>query len=322
VRSNGHLGAVVVAAAILAASAAQSATRYSYFGVFGDSLSDPGNLFAALGGAYPPSPPYFDGRYSNGPVWAEGISAEFEAKGLDTGNFAYGGARALPTDVNITDPFDIDLPDLTDQIEDFAASGETLGALPIASLFFGANDIIFNGLPGGDPNGVAVAAANAVADGALSLAGMGFNEFLIFNLPDLGGTPLFSLYQPAGAPFASAATVAFNTTLGTRIDGLRDGGLNVVEIDMYGLFQNLLADPDAYGVTDVTLPCLPPGSLVACAGAEQTDKAFFDAIHPNHVIHGEIADIVRVSVAPVPLPLPGLLLLSGVAGLVALRRRA
>ncbi len=321
-RTIGHFGAAVICATLIGGSAAQSATRhYTYFGVFGDSLSDPGNLYAALGGAYPPSPPYFDGRFSNGPVWAEGISAEFEGKGLDTGNFAYGAARALPTDVNTTDPIEIDVPDLPDQIENFAASGETLGALPIASLFFGANDIIFNGLPARDPIGVAVAAANAVADGALSLAAMGFNDFLIFNLPDLGNTPLFSLYQPGASPFASAATVAFNTTLGARIGGLRDVGLHVAEVDMYALFEDLLADPEAYGVTDVKLPCLPPNSLIACTGADQTDRAFFDTIHPNYVIHGEIADVVRVSVAPVPLPLPGLLLLAGIAGLAALRRR-
>ena len=35
---------------------------------FGDSLIDTGNLFAATG--QPPAP-YFDGRFSNGPVWVE-----------------------------------------------------------------------------------------------------------------------------------------------------------------------------------------------------------------------------------------------------------
>ena len=34
--------------------------------VFGDSLSDNGSLFAASGGMAPPSPPYFNGRFSNG----------------------------------------------------------------------------------------------------------------------------------------------------------------------------------------------------------------------------------------------------------------
>ena len=277
-----------------------------------------------MAGLYPPSPPYFDGRFSNGPVWAEGVAAEFEAKGLDADNFAFGAARALPTDMNTPVPpeLDFDVPDLPDQIATFAASGATLGARPVASLFFGANDIIFNGLPILDPIGVAVAAANAVADGALTLAGFGVSDFVIFNLPDLGRTPLFSLYQPGAAPFASAATVAFNATLDGRVDGLRAGGLNVVEIDMYALLNEMFDDPAAFGVTDVTQPCLPPGTLIACTDDDQTDRAFFDSIHPNFVIHDRIAGIVSAQVAPVPLPASAFLLLAGIAGLVGFRRRA
>jgi outer membrane lipase/esterase len=310
---------IALASAFAFSATAAGAVGYTSFTVFGDSLSDPGNLYAAVGEVYPESPPYFEGRFSNGPVWAESIAASFAAKGLDADNFAYGAARALPTDVNLPAP--VDVPDLPDQIAMFAGSGADLGSKPVASLFFGANDIIFNGLPAMDPIGIAVAAANAVADGALTLAGLGVDDFVIFNLPDLGRTPLFSLYQPAGAPFASAATLAFNATLSGRVGGLREGGLNVIDVDMYALFNDLIADPEAFGVTDVTLPCLPPGTLIACTGTDQTDRAFFDPIHPNHVIHSAIGNVVSASVAPVPLPLPGLLLLAGIAGLVGLRRR-
>lgn len=36
--------------------------------VFGDSLSDVGQVFRATGGMYPPNPTYFQGHYSNGQV--------------------------------------------------------------------------------------------------------------------------------------------------------------------------------------------------------------------------------------------------------------
>jgi GDSL-like Lipase/Acylhydrolase len=39
--------------------------------VFGDSLSDTGNLSKGLGGQFPPSPPFFNGRFSDGPLWLE-----------------------------------------------------------------------------------------------------------------------------------------------------------------------------------------------------------------------------------------------------------
>src|SRR5262245_37490212 len=46
--------------------------------VFGDSLSDTGNVFTVtepvLAEAIPVSPPYFQGRFSNGPVWVERLA--------------------------------------------------------------------------------------------------------------------------------------------------------------------------------------------------------------------------------------------------------
>jgi phospholipase/lecithinase/hemolysin len=47
--------------------------------VFGDLLSDTGNLFRATseasGEGFPP-PPFFEGRYSNGELWVEGLASE------------------------------------------------------------------------------------------------------------------------------------------------------------------------------------------------------------------------------------------------------
>ena len=58
------------------------------------------------------------------------------------------------------------------------------------------------------------------------------------------------------------------------------------------------------------MPCIIPD--VSICSPEQADRlAFFDPLHPNRVIHGEIAGIVGAEVAPVPLPAPALLLLSG-----------
>ena len=54
---------------------------------YGDSLSDNGNLFGAIG--FPPSPPYFQGRASNGPVAVEYLAA---ALGVPLVDFAVFGA--------------------------------------------------------------------------------------------------------------------------------------------------------------------------------------------------------------------------------------
>jgi len=73
-----------------------SAQAFDEFYTFGDSLIDTGNLFQATGGSFPPSPPYFNGRFSNGPIWLETLGTKL---GIDaeTNNFAFGGSTSGTT---------------------------------------------------------------------------------------------------------------------------------------------------------------------------------------------------------------------------------
>ena len=66
--TGGAVAALVVAACAFAASA--SAQTYNRLVVFGDSLSDNGNLYLIVRRhAAAQSPPYFQGRFSTGPVF-------------------------------------------------------------------------------------------------------------------------------------------------------------------------------------------------------------------------------------------------------------
>jgi thermolabile hemolysin len=69
---------VAVLAASLACSAAHAATYPAMYS-FGDSLSDVGNAYIAsglIGTPVPISPPYAKGRFSNGPIWLDDLSAK------------------------------------------------------------------------------------------------------------------------------------------------------------------------------------------------------------------------------------------------------
>lgn len=63
---------------------------------FGDSLSDVGNTYLAAG--IPASPPYFNGCYSNGPIWLDDLASKLGV-GLITPSlaggtdYAWGGAN-------------------------------------------------------------------------------------------------------------------------------------------------------------------------------------------------------------------------------------
>ncbi|PNW87491.1 hypothetical protein CHLRE_02g144009v5 [Chlamydomonas reinhardtii] len=85
--------------------------------VFGDSLSDTGNTFRAAG--VPQADLYYQGRYSNGPVWIDYLAAEVANNNsattvLNVINLAYGGATACPAySVAAQYPFVLDLPQQT-----------------------------------------------------------------------------------------------------------------------------------------------------------------------------------------------------------------
>ncbi len=64
--------------------------------VFGDSLSDIGNIDDATLGVVP-GRTYYNGRFSNGPAWVERLASDLGAPPLGPStaggdNFAYGGA--------------------------------------------------------------------------------------------------------------------------------------------------------------------------------------------------------------------------------------
>ena len=187
------------------ASAVPVGERYDALLVFGDSLSDNGNLFSATGGARPAAP-YFDGRFSNGPVWVEPLMADVTASGGFALNTAFGGAWA-GTNADA-------VPDLSLQIGSVAASvpGPLFGGTVLASVWAGANDL-FGAIGGPDSSAAARSAAGSVADGIRALSALGVTDFVVLNLPDLGGTPSYALFQPGLAAEASLATEIFNETL-------------------------------------------------------------------------------------------------------------
>jgi hypothetical protein len=78
--------AVLLLAILLTTTVLVSAGHRAAVIVYGDSFSDNGNLFRVVG---IPQPPYWNGRYSNGPVAAENLAASLGVPLLDD---AWGGA--------------------------------------------------------------------------------------------------------------------------------------------------------------------------------------------------------------------------------------
>jgi outer membrane lipase/esterase len=317
------IGATPVAAATVA-------DVYSSFFVFGDSLSDNGNVAAATGNVFPP-PPYFNGRFTNGPVWNETFLEDF-APGRSA-NFAFGGARAV-TDGDT-------IPDAPAQVAAFAAALPllTLGERSLASVFYGANDM-FDAVgaaaaaPSPQAAQAAIGARVAATLGSISanvaaLSALGIDEFVLWNLPDIGATPRLRDLGPLAQGTGSAVTQAYNSAFQGMVATLRGAGLTIHTVDTFGVFTAATTNPAAFGLTNLTDSCLPvdpfsvfgqPSAGTACADADA--RLYWDQLHPTRVGHDAFAAAFDAAVPAVPLPAPALLLLAGMGALAALRRRA
>lgn len=285
-------GAALAALTLAAISTAGAAGAQSYnrLVVFGDSLSDNGNLYLATGGVTPASPPYFQGRFSSGPVFTERLgfnASNFMGPVTGSINYAFGGARtdsqAAPLGMRV-------------QLAQYQARGGRFGAGDLVSILGGANNI-FQGLPAAgastNPQGsiapVSLAAAADMNFIVNSVAQAGAGTILVTNLPKLSLTPQFRA-TPA-APLADYAVTTFNGALLTGLNATAAArpGTNIIMMDLFKIGDVIAANPSAFGVSNVTQPCF--NGVTVCANPN--DYFYFDGVHPTATGHAAIARLAN-----------------------------
>ena len=109
-------------------------------------------------------------------------------------------------------------------------------------------------------------------------------------MPDLGLTPYFLSLGSGVSAEATALTDAFNATLASELPP------GVKYYDTAGLLRSVVADPSAYGFTDVTDPCFN-GSTVC---ADPSKYLFFDSFHPTTQADAFLAEGFDRTLAPEP----------------------
>jgi phospholipase/lecithinase/hemolysin len=288
---------IVALLLVLLLSTPESAFAASFDSLvsFGDSLSDTGSG--------PATPPSYGGRFSNGPVWEEYLASSLDIAPGDTADYAIGGATSGLTGLG-------GVPTgLLTQVSGFAAAPVDLGSTTLYTVWAGGNDAIQSAISGTDPIAGATQAAANIASAVTQLAGTGAQYFLVPNLPNGG---LFPIAAQLGADPAAAnqLTIFFNGQLDADLAPLASAlGITIFRLDTYSLFQAIVANPSAYGLSDVTTPC-KSGSTV-CANPDQ--HLFWDNVHPTTGVHALIgADALEA------VPEPGIAALVAVAVLALL----
>lgn len=282
---------VVSVVAVLVAASTVWAASYTKFVVFGDSLSDVGNAYiytGMVGSPQPPSPPYYEGRASNGPLWVEDLAnkmgvpsaAPFLVDGTGT-NYAAGSTTTGSGFPNLGYMVGTYLYNVSNAADPNA----------LYIVWSGAND--FFSTIDADPShavanctaGLSTWAGN-VSGAVNALHAAGATNFLVPNLPPLGSTPKLSS-NPDKVTINSLAS-SFNSTLSADLSALSlaHNDLLIQTLDVYSLFNQVIANPNAFGFDNVT------DAAMTTPGADASKYLFWDSVHPTAAGHSLLAQAV------------------------------
>jgi phospholipase/lecithinase/hemolysin len=266
--------------------------RKSTLVVFGDSLSDNGNLFALTGF---PLPPAFEGRSSNGPVYAEQLAALLH---MNLDDRAFAGAEASNTSPPvITDPQGHRLPiDLPTQIAGYLAGlgGHQAPHGTTALINIGSNDYAgflassVSKTPAEIQAEIPAFVASVV--GSINLAineltHAGIDHIILFTLPDFAFTPNA---QHAG-PLAVALAHTLDLINNAALEQMASTHPNVQVVDAFQFSESVFTDPLAFGFNpNLNFEWVQQ----LAAGTHQfapNELAFFDGEHPTYAGHSALA---------------------------------
>ncbi len=215
-------------------------------------------------------------------------------------DFAIGGSVTGPIP-DISNP-GVPLTDLSAQFANFQAAIATPVAGALYTVWSGSNDLL-NLLSAANFPTLSAGAIAADIQAAVTnevafignLVASGAQSVLVLNVPDLGTVPDVTGLGAAAIAAASSLAQNFDQALAAALQGANFGTANVVLEDTYALIDSAIANPAAYGLTNVTDPVYTgsfsanDGTIVSTDPAVQNQYLFFDKQHPTETGHAFIA---------------------------------
>lgn len=290
--------------------------------VFGDSLLDSGNvppitlLNPMVPLVIPPPTRYDRGRFQNGPNVADYLATRFRtelvpsntARGANL-NYAHGGAAT--GEENLTPGLFV-VPGLLGQVNmHLEAKDHPIHPNTLHLIWAGANDY-FVGLllsqpttpdnpcppppelvPSCNPPDVIANLTTAIED----LYAAGARRFVVFDLPNLGKTPLCDDFGICG--LLEQLTLQHNALLDSALNDLKSlPDISIVKIDTFSLLERITAYPAAFGFSQD----LGPGPAKGCLFQQPpscdrlssfaTDQLFWDEQHLSTRAHKILSRVV------------------------------
>jgi phospholipase/lecithinase/hemolysin len=271
--------------------------------IFGDSLSDTGNL-ASVTTNFPY--PFYQNRISNGPVIVDFLASELDFEAIASkhtsrsnggNNFAIAGGNVVGNDVE----------DLSSQVSAYLQRNQNKANEK--ALFFvmmGGNDL--RDIRSTNSLAAASIRINEVRDQMISQLNLlyeaGARVFLVANVANVGRIPETRSRVP-GDPNISERAEQYVRLYNQRLSAaLADFSsrpeVAISEFDLFSELESLLANSVALGFTQTEVGCFTLAQFAFhpdCLFGTRFDRfVFFDSLHPsaetNEIIGGKIVNYI------------------------------
>ncbi len=293
---------LIVSIFTLLFSLSVTATPLDKMVVFGDSLSDNGNLYEYMKHQIPLSPPYYEGRFTNGPVWVELLMQKYYPRHWESSllDYAFGGAGVAGEGMEDEDDT---LFTLRQEIDSYLlAHADKADENSLYVVWMGSNNYL--AIPD-EPEKAVDDVIWGIKNNIERLIAKGAKHIMVINLPDLGVIPAARDFD--AIDILSYCSKRHNELLVKTVDQLQANYPEVqwVYYDVNELLNDMLANPANYGYTNVNDTCyeeminhpssksiLNLVSSVKLAAKKDacTGYMFFDPVHPAEPAHVVMAD--------------------------------
>jgi phospholipase/lecithinase/hemolysin len=257
------------------------APSFSDFIIFGDSLSDAGNSYAAWG--TPDSPPYWQGRFSNGAMWGEQIHDWMGLPSISGRDSASGNNRAFGGASSGNGLSFWTIPNTGKQVDDYLNS-HSVSSSTAVGIWAGGNDF----LNFGQTNVQTV--VDNLQEHTMQLLSAGATDVLLFEMPPLEKVPEMRDDSQSDKDAMHELMLEFNSKLSVMATNVAlSQGVNISVIPVWSDFEMLYWNSFYLDVVNVSHAACEHGGVTCSNGDPIAPNAhqyvFFDDIHPTLTTH-------------------------------------
>lgn len=277
--------------------------------VFGDSLSDNGNLYEYMRHQLPLSPPYHQGRFTNGPVWIEYVAQHYFPENHKTRliDYAFGGSSigGEEDDDDLDDGAMLSLKSEMDSY--FLSHADKAEPNALYVVWMGSNNYL--ALPEKERLDEELnIALSGLKEALARLAEKGAKQVMVVGLPDLGLIPMAREFDAVEDLSYLANT--HNKLLREEVNRLQASrpDMKWVYFEVNDVFVDALTYPERYGFKETKKTCYDTleyapsahGILSMAARVKPRFKSeknpcdtylFFDPVHPSGRGHKHIGRV-------------------------------